>query len=186
MQLVKLGKVGVTVGVRVGVLVAFTGVLLGVGDAVGVLVGVSVGVLVGVFVGVCVGVSVGVAVASVAVKHSFVVTELTPDEYCAPASGVYSARKQYVPAAEGIKPSEVATPPLKVLVPADAPPLTQGVALPVGPQTKNATVPVTVPFGPVSVAVSVMDVTPTTAVVLLTCVTIAGSGKTPEAFNARS
>ena len=76
--------------------------MLGVG--VGVLVGVFVGVLVGVFV----GVFVGVAVASIAVKHSFVVSELTPGEYGAFASGVYSTRKQYVPAAEGVKPSDVA------------------------------------------------------------------------------
>src|SRR5262245_13158161 len=85
-----------------------------------------------------------------------------------------------------MNPSEVAWPPLSVLVPAAAPPLTQGVALPVGPQTKNATEPVTVPFGPVRVAWSVIDVTPTVAVVELTCVTMVGSGKTPEALRARS
>jgi hypothetical protein len=67
-----------------------------------VLVGVSVAV------GVFVGVFVGVAVATTAVKHSFVVTELTLGEYCAFASGVYSTRKQYVPAAVGVNPSDVA------------------------------------------------------------------------------
>ena len=71
-------------------------------------------------------------------------------------------------------------------MPAEAPPLTQGVALPVGPQTKKATEPVTVPFGPVRVARSLIEVWPTIAVVALTCVTIVGSGKTPEAFKARS
>ena len=91
-----------------------------------------------------------------------------------------------MPAAVGVKESEVAEPPLKVFVPADAPPLTHGVALPVGPQTKKATDPVTVPFGPVRVAVSVMEVWLTIAVVALTCVTIVGSGRTPEAFKARS
>src|SRR4051794_28086552 len=75
---------------------------------------------------------------------------------------------------------------MSVLVPALAPPLTHGVAPLVGPQTENATEPVTVPLGPVRVAWSVMDVTPTVAVVELTCVTIAGSGRMPEAFRARS
>jgi hypothetical protein len=71
-------------------------------------------------------------------------------------------------------------------VPAEAPPLTHGVALPVGPQTKKATDPVTVPFGPVRVARSVIEVWLTTAVVPLTWVVIVGSGRTPEAWSARS
>jgi hypothetical protein len=91
-----------------------------------------------------------------------------------------------VPAAVGVKPSDVAVPPLRVFVPADVPPLTQGVAPPVGPQTKKATEPVTVPFGPVRVAKSVIEVWLTMAVVALTCVTIVGSGRTPEALSARS
>ena len=73
-----------------------------------------------------------------------------------------------MPAAVGVKPSDVAWPPLRVFVPAGVPPLTHGVALPVGPQTKKATVPVTVPLGPVSVARSVIEVWLTIAVVLLT------------------
>src|SRR5215470_14349314 len=95
-------------------------------------------------------------------------------EYGAPASGVYS--------------SEVATPPLSVFVPALVPPVRHGVALAVGPQTKNATEPVGAgcPFGPVSVAVSVMEVRPTVAAVELTWVTMVGSGNTPEALRALS
>ncbi len=151
--------------------------MVGVGVFVGVLVGVSVGVLVGVLLGV--GVFVGVA--TIAVKHSLVVTELTLGEYCAFASGVYSARKQYVPAEVGVNPAEVACPPLRTTEPRSVPPLTHGVALPVGPQTKKSTDPVTVPFGPVRVAVSVMVSRLTTAVVLLTWVEMVGSGRTPEA-----
>ena len=71
-------------------------------------------------------------------------------------------------------------------MPALVPALTHGVAPTVGPQTEKATEPVTVPFGPVRVAWSVMDVTPTVAVVELTCVTIVGSGRIPDAFMARS
>src|SRR4051794_39979925 len=75
---------------------------------------------------------------------------------------------------------------MSVFVPALAPPLRHGVAPLVGPQTENATEPVTVPLGPVRVAWSVTDVTPTVAVVELTCVTTVGSGRMPEAFMARS
>ena len=85
-----------------------------------------------------------------------------------------------------MNPSDVAWPPLSVLVPPEAPPLTQGVAPPVGPQTRKATEPVTVPFGPVRVAKSVIEVWFTTAVVALTWVAIIGSGRTPEALSARS
>jgi len=56
----------------------------------------------------------------------------------------------------------------------------------VGPQTKNATEPVTVPLGPVRVALSVIEVWSTTALVALTCVTIVGIGRTPDALSERS
>jgi len=51
---------------------------------------------------------------------------------------------------------------------------------------KKATDPVTVPLGPVRVAVSVIEVWPTMAVVLLTWVVIVGIGKTADALSERS
>src|SRR6185503_10368000 len=72
--------------------------------------------------------------------------------------GCLSTTKQYAPTAVGVKASEVALPPDRVFVaPTFVPPVEQSGAEPDGPQTKKATVPVTVPFGPVSVAVSVTD-----------------------------
>jgi hypothetical protein len=77
------------------------------------------------------------------------------------ASGVYSARKQYVPAVPGANVLDVACPLLIVTAPPTCvPPVVQSGGDPFGPQTKNETVPVTAGGllpEPVNVAVSVTD-----------------------------
>src|SRR4029079_13574913 len=91
-------------------------------------------------------------------KHSEVVFVWFASRYFEPWAAVNSTRKQYAPTAVGVKASEVALPPDRVFVaPTFVPPVEQSGAEPDGPQTKKATVPLTVPLGPVSVAVSVTD-----------------------------
>lgn len=51
------------------------------------------------------------------VKHSVVVLVWLPTEYWAVASGLYSARKQYVPSAVGVNADEVAVPALTATAP---------------------------------------------------------------------
>ena len=69
---------------------------------------------------------------------------------------MYSARKQYTPGVAGANAAEVALPPETLTAePTGAPPVGQLVAELNGPQTKNETVPLTVPSCPVWVKVAV-------------------------------
>ncbi len=65
------------------------------------------------------------------------------------------------------------------------PPVVQSGGEPPGPHTKNDTVPVTAPFGPLSVAVSVTD-WPSVIVAALVCVVRVGMGKIDDALRERS
>src|SRR5436190_1140384 len=99
------------------------------------------------------------AVDALTVKHSSVVSVWLLGEYGAKLSGVYSARKQYRPTASGVNGPETAWPAAIVtaLGGTAVPPDVQSGFATAGPQTKKLTVPVTGPFEPERVAVSVTD-----------------------------
>ena len=120
-------------------------------------------------------------------KHSVVRFVWWPGEYCANRSGVYSARKQYLPGSVGVYGAEVAWPPLSIAEPSPLPPLEQsGLETIAGPQTKKATLPLTGPFGPASVARSVTDWPTAIDVALAWVVKVAGTGATDAAASERS
>src|SRR4051812_14086865 len=80
------------------------------------------------------------------VKHSVVWLVCLPARYCELASGVYSARKQYDPSAAGLNGTDVAVPPLALVVtltalPSWVPPVEQSGAEPAGPHRKKRMTP---------------------------------------------
>ncbi len=74
-------------------------------------------------------------------KHSVVRFVWLPGEYWAKRSGLYCARKQYLPGSVGVNAAEVAEPPARTTAePTAVPPVVQsGFETRLGPQTKNAT-----------------------------------------------
>jgi hypothetical protein len=129
-------------------------------------------------------------------KHSafgFVVDVFvcSPGEFGDDPVGVYSTRKQYVPATSAVKASDVAVPVVPVpgesvfVVPTPLPAELQSGGDPDGPHTKKFTVPAKGLAPRVRLVESVTEL-PREMGVSLTCVVIAGGGGTAAAERPRS